>query len=136
MNTKENMHRYVSKLRDFQSVTVLVVIEQTIVRRIEMFFVFHVRVNYEFMWCSIFFIPFSLFSSPSHIADNFRPYLTSFQGNAFTDYINAVFVDVSGWAFYVYAFSLIFYPSSFFHTPKTHVSLETLAFSGLHKTER
>ncbi|XP_070498935.1 receptor-type tyrosine-protein phosphatase U [Chironomus tepperi] len=25
--------------------------------------------------------------------DNFRPYLTSFQGNAFTDYINAVFVD-------------------------------------------
>lgn len=28
-------------------------------------------------------------------ADNFRPYLTSFQGNAFTDYINAVFVDVS-----------------------------------------
>lgn len=37
--------------------------------------------------------------------DNFRPYLTSFQGNAFTDYINAVFVDVrffeyifTGWA--------------------------------------
>lgn len=29
------------------------------------------------------------------IADNFRPYLTSFQGNSFTDYINAVFVDVS-----------------------------------------
>lgn len=28
-------------------------------------------------------------------ADNFRPYLTSFQGNSFTDYINAVFVDVS-----------------------------------------
>lgn len=26
-------------------------------------------------------------------ADNFRPYLTSFQGNAFTDYINAVLVD-------------------------------------------
>ncbi|XP_022836440.1 receptor-type tyrosine-protein phosphatase mu-like, partial [Spodoptera litura] len=26
-------------------------------------------------------------------ADNFRPYLTSFQGNSFTDYINAVFVD-------------------------------------------
>ncbi|XP_058987366.1 receptor-type tyrosine-protein phosphatase kappa-like [Musca domestica] len=25
--------------------------------------------------------------------DNFRPYLTSFQGNAFTDYINAVYVD-------------------------------------------
>ncbi|XP_015175080.1 PREDICTED: receptor-type tyrosine-protein phosphatase U isoform X2 [Polistes dominula] len=25
--------------------------------------------------------------------DNFRPYLTSFQGNNFTDYINAVFVD-------------------------------------------
>ncbi|XP_045522193.1 receptor-type tyrosine-protein phosphatase kappa isoform X3 [Pieris brassicae] len=25
--------------------------------------------------------------------DNFRPYLTSFQGNSFTDYINAVFVD-------------------------------------------
>ncbi|XP_055690657.1 receptor-type tyrosine-protein phosphatase kappa [Lutzomyia longipalpis] len=25
--------------------------------------------------------------------DNYRPYLTSFQGNAFTDYINAVFVD-------------------------------------------
>lgn len=25
--------------------------------------------------------------------DNFRPYLTSFQGNAFTDYINSVFVD-------------------------------------------
>ena len=29
------------------------------------------------------------------LADNFRPYLTSFQGNSFTDYINAVFVDVS-----------------------------------------
>jgi len=29
-----------------------------------------------------------------YIADNFRPYLTSFQGNTFTDYINAVFVDV------------------------------------------
>ncbi|CAD6227442.1 GSCOCG00001126001-RA-CDS, partial [Cotesia congregata] len=27
--------------------------------------------------------------------DNFRPYLTSFQGNSFTDYINAVFVDTS-----------------------------------------
>ncbi|KAL4113852.1 hypothetical protein QTP88_017413 [Uroleucon formosanum] len=26
--------------------------------------------------------------------DNFRPYLISFQGNTFTDYINAVFVDV------------------------------------------
>lgn len=26
-------------------------------------------------------------------ADNFRPYLNSFQGNTFTDYINAVFVD-------------------------------------------
>ncbi|KOC69840.1 Receptor-type tyrosine-protein phosphatase T, partial [Habropoda laboriosa] len=25
--------------------------------------------------------------------DNFRPYLTSFQGNSYTDYINAVFVD-------------------------------------------
>uniref|UniRef100_A0A182QTG8 Protein-tyrosine-phosphatase n=1 Tax=Anopheles farauti TaxID=69004 RepID=A0A182QTG8_9DIPT len=25
--------------------------------------------------------------------DNFRPYLSSFQGNSFTDYINAVFVD-------------------------------------------
>lgn len=33
---------------------------------------------------------------PSFVtADNFRPYLTSFQGNSFTDYINAVFVDVS-----------------------------------------
>lgn len=29
------------------------------------------------------------------LADNFRPYLTSFQGNSYTDYINAVFVDVS-----------------------------------------
>ena len=28
-------------------------------------------------------------------ADNFRPYLTSFQCNDHTDYINAVFVDVS-----------------------------------------
>lgn len=27
------------------------------------------------------------------LADNFRPYLTSFQGNSFTDYINAVFID-------------------------------------------
>lgn len=33
-----------------------------------------------------------VFSSIS--ADDFRPYLSSFQGNAFTDYINAVFVDV------------------------------------------
>lgn len=32
---------------------------------------------------------------PFVTADNFRPYLTSFQGNSFTDYINAVFVDVS-----------------------------------------
>ena len=31
-----------------------------------------------------------LFLSP---ADNFRPYITSFQGNNCTDYINAVFVD-------------------------------------------
>ncbi|OTF70397.1 hypothetical protein BLA29_012812 [Euroglyphus maynei] len=29
------------------------------------------------------------------MADNFRPYLTSFQSNDNTDYINAVFVDVS-----------------------------------------
>ncbi len=28
-------------------------------------------------------------------ADNFRPYITSFQGNNCTDYINAVFVDVT-----------------------------------------
>lgn len=39
----------------------------------------------------IFFVILSFYFS----ADNFRPYLTSFQGNAFTDYINAVFVDVS-----------------------------------------
>lgn len=39
--------------------------------------------------------PLSTFSHFSSTADNFRPYLTSFQGNAFTDYINAVFVDVS-----------------------------------------
>ena len=31
----------------------------------------------------------------SLLADNFRPYITSFQGNNCTDYINAVFVDVS-----------------------------------------
>ena len=31
--------------------------------------------------------------SPFHAADNFRPYITSFQGNNCTDYINAVFVD-------------------------------------------
>lgn len=35
------------------------------------------------------------------LADNFRPYLTSFQGNAFTDYINAVFVDVSWWSYLI-----------------------------------
>ena len=29
------------------------------------------------------------------VADNFRPYLTSFQSNDNTDFINAVFVDVS-----------------------------------------
>ena len=29
------------------------------------------------------------------IADNFRPYLTSYQGQLDTDFINAVFVDVS-----------------------------------------
>jgi len=41
--------------------------------------------------------PVSLHKSISTFvtADNFRPYLTSFQGNSFTDYINAVFVDVS-----------------------------------------
>lgn len=36
----------------------------------------------------------ALFSSPFTPADNFRPYLTSFQSNEHTDYINAVFVDV------------------------------------------
>lgn len=39
------------------------------------------------------FLYFSYFTRLS--ADNFRPYLTSFQGNNYTDYINAVFVDVS-----------------------------------------
>lgn len=40
--------------------------------------------------------PLSSCKSISFVAaDNFRPYLTSFQGNSFTDYINAVFVDVS-----------------------------------------
>lgn len=34
-----------------------------------------------------------IYSFNKQPADNFRPYLTSFQGNAFTDYINAVFVD-------------------------------------------
>lgn len=44
--------------------------------------------------CTVFFIPAQ---AHSHLfpADNFRPYLTSFQGNTHTDYINAVFVDVS-----------------------------------------
>lgn len=40
------------------------------------------------------------------LADNFRPYLTSFQGNAFTDYINAVFVDVSINLQYIYFFDV------------------------------
>lgn len=35
------------------------------------------------------------------LADNFRPYLTSFQGNSYTDYINAVFVDVSLFHFFM-----------------------------------
>jgi hypothetical protein len=66
--------------------------------------------NYDFIHFSISFLrTFSLSDVDSFIfvlssshslfilyaADNFRPYLTSFQGNAFTDYINAVFVDVS-----------------------------------------
>ena len=37
----------------------------------------------------------SLHTSFYFTADNFRPYVTSFQGNNCTDYINAVFVDVS-----------------------------------------
>ena len=37
----------------------------------------------------------SWFFSFSFTADNYRPYITSFQGNNCTDYINAVFVDVS-----------------------------------------
>lgn len=41
------------------------------------------------------FVPSSCKSISFVTADNFRPYLTSFQGNSFTDYINAVFVDVS-----------------------------------------
>lgn len=40
-------------------------------------------------------IKFAFFCNSWLAADNFRPYLTSFQGNNFTDYINAVFVDVS-----------------------------------------
>ena len=35
-------------------------------------------------------------------ADNYRPYITSFQGNNCTDYINAVFVDVSFPSFLVF----------------------------------
>lgn len=56
-----------------------------------------------------------LYSFSLQTADNFRPYLTSFQGNSFTDYINAVFVDVShqnelhiphrlNWSYYVLLF--------------------------------
>jgi protein tyrosine phosphatase len=84
------------------------------------------------------------FSSPS-LADNFRPYLTSFQGNAFTDYINAVFVDVSlegggrGWANrpsplarsvkpISKAFTFLFF---FLFSIKSHY-----VFLGLHKAER
>jgi hypothetical protein len=75
---------------DSQLETALVAIEEITEKKIEMFYVFHVIslhvnycVNYLFKLC------ICLIS-----ADNFRPYLTSFQGNAFTDYINAVFVDV------------------------------------------
>lgn len=52
--------------------------------------------NMKFNRIPFLFINFGVFIL---IADNFRPYLTSFQGNAFTDYINAVFVDVS-WFFF------------------------------------
>lgn len=87
-NIKKNTLKFASKRRDSQLEIALEAIGATIARRIEMFCVFHVSEN---QWD-----PFRLIINLDTIsADNFRPYLTSFQGNAFTDYINAVFVDVS-----------------------------------------
>lgn len=88
------MPKFVNKPQDFLSVTVLEVIEETTAKRTEMCYVFHVRILKKLFFEKPiqikFFYLYLLF-----VADNFRPYLTSFQGNAFTDYINAVFVDVS-----------------------------------------
>lgn len=89
-------------------------------KKIETFYVFHVSFAYfvlhfvslPHVWatkstsfpqtfqCTLIYF-FNQFKS---IADNFRPYLTSFQGNAFTDYINAVFVDVSSYFLFFYFF--------------------------------
>lgn len=55
---------------------------------------YHIMNSWIVQYFSLHVHCFSSLSSRSHVADNFRPYLTSFQGNAFTDYINAVFVDV------------------------------------------
>ena len=51
-------------------------------------------------------------------ADNFRPYITSFQGNNCTDYINAVFVDVS-WSFFPFFLHefYILWPMMVVHKP-------------------
>ncbi len=49
--------------------------------------------NFDYETEKVFEKDFSDFFSLA--ADNFRPYITSFQGNNCTDYINAVFVDVS-----------------------------------------
>ena len=48
--------------------------------------------QYSALHCTALHQPELYLSIP---ADNFRPYITSFQGNNCTDYINAVFVDVS-----------------------------------------
>ena len=51
--------------------------------------------NFEYKTEEMFEKDFSDFFLFFVAADNFRPYITSFQGNNCTDYINAVFVDVS-----------------------------------------
>lgn len=55
----------------------------TVPRTLSITFLPEVAVENENFFCFFFCI-----------ADNFRPYLTSFQSNENTDYINAVFVDV------------------------------------------
>lgn len=86
-STRKNMLKFASKRQDSLLEIVPEVTEVTIGRRIVTFSVCHVRIE------NIFYRPCKHLLIFPCLADNFRPYLTSFQGNAFTDYINAVFVD-------------------------------------------
>lgn len=78
---------------DSQLVIVLEDIVLITEKRIEMFYVYHVRISFYIQVIKKINVYIKIILLLA--ADNFRPYLTSFQGSSFTDYINCVFVDVS-----------------------------------------